>query len=84
MVSTQLPNFAAVQPVEVLRTNDYSEGPVVDHQGNLFFSHGQSITRMAPDGVATVWARTHAPNGHKSCRAASIWCATAGATPCCG
>src|SRR5437868_5164939 len=65
MVSTQLPDPAALAPVEVLRTNDYSEGPVVDREGNLYFSHGQSITRVTEDGSATEWARTHAPNGHK-------------------
>jgi gluconolactonase len=65
MESTQLPDPAAVQPVEVLRTNDYSEGPVVDHSGNLYISHGQTITRIAPDGTATDWTQTHAPNGHK-------------------
>ena len=38
------------EPVELLRTNDYSEGIVLDHQGNLYFSHGKIITRMRPDG----------------------------------
>src|SRR5205823_694177 len=52
-------------PVEVVRTNDYSEGPVVDRQGNIYFSHGSLITRVAPDGTATDWAGTKAPNGHK-------------------
>jgi len=65
MAMTPLPDPADVRPVEVLRTDDYSEGPVVDREGNLYFSHGQSITRVAPDGSSGEWARTHAPNGHK-------------------
>jgi gluconolactonase len=65
MTRTTLPDPAEVRPVEVLRTNDYSEGPVVDREGNLYFSHGQTITRLAPDGSADDWAQSPAPNGHK-------------------
>jgi gluconolactonase len=65
-VRADLPPEDAVQPVEVIRTNDYSEGVVVDHEGNLYFSHGRIITRVRPDGTgATTWAETGAPNGHK-------------------
>lgn len=61
-----LPPQDAVQPVEIIRTNDYTEGVVVDHEGNLYFSHGRIITRVRPDGTgATTWAETGAPNGHK-------------------
>jgi gluconolactonase len=61
-----LPPENAVRPVEVIRTDDYSEGVVVDHDGNLYFSHGKIITKMKPDGSgATTWAETGAPNGHK-------------------
>src|ERR1700687_5343245 len=65
MALTALPDPTEVKPVEVLRTNDYSEGPVVDRNGNIYFSHERLITRLAPDGSATEWARTTAPNGHK-------------------
>ncbi len=65
MNRTSLPDPAEVRPVEVLRTNDYSEGPVIDREGNLYFSHGQTITRVAPDGSASDWASLPAPNGHK-------------------
>jgi gluconolactonase len=54
-----------VRPVEVVRTGDYSEGVVVDHEGNLYFSHEKVVTRVAPDGKASTWAETGAPNGHK-------------------
>jgi gluconolactonase len=65
-VAPDLPPDVAVRPVEVVRTGDYSEGVVVDHDGNLFFSHGKVITKTTPDGKhPETWAETGAPNGHK-------------------
>jgi gluconolactonase len=64
-VGGDLPAETAVKPVEVTRTNDYSEGVVVDHAGNLYFSHEKVITVVQPDGVTRSWAETGAPNGHK-------------------
>ena len=62
-----LPANFAVQPVEVVATGDYSEGVVVDHQGNLFFSHGKIVTKVYAAGPkkTDTWAETGAPNGHK-------------------
>ena len=60
-----LPPAENAKPVEVVRTDDYSEGVVVDHAGNLYFSHGKILTKVTPDGTATTWAETGAPNGHK-------------------
>ena len=37
-----LPSAEAVQPVEIVRTNDYSEGVVIDHEGNIYFSSGDA------------------------------------------
>jgi gluconolactonase len=54
-----------VKPVEVVKTGDYSEGVVLDHDGNLYFSHEKLITIVKPDGSSRVWAETGAPNGHK-------------------
>ena len=65
MPITPLPDPSSIQPVEFVRTNDYSEGAVVDREGNLYFSHGKIITKVTPDGQATDWAETGAPNGHK-------------------
>jgi gluconolactonase len=64
-LGADLPREDAVKPVEVVRTGDYSEGVVVDHDGNLYFSHGEVITKVSPDGKSEVWAKTGAPNGHK-------------------
>ncbi len=64
-VTADLPAETAVKPVEVTRTGDYSEGVVVDHSGNLYFSHDKVITLVDPGGAARVWAETGAPNGHK-------------------
>src|SRR5437868_6560380 len=61
-----LPPEIAVKPVEIVRTGDYSEGVVVDHEGNLYFSHGKVITKTTPDGKhVETWAETGEPNGHK-------------------
>jgi gluconolactonase len=54
-----------VTPAEVVRTGDYSEGVVVDHEGNLYFSHQKIVTRVTPDGKTSTWAETGSPNGHK-------------------
>ncbi|MBX6312939.1 MAG: SMP-30/gluconolactonase/LRE family protein [Isosphaeraceae bacterium] len=66
LIGADLPAEKEVKPVEVFRTGDYSEGVVVDHQGDLYFSHGKIITKIRPDGShAETWAETGAPNGHK-------------------
>lgn len=64
-LDSALPDPAAVKPEQVVRTNDYSEGAVVDWDGNVYFSHGKAITKVTPNGSATEWASTGAPNGHK-------------------
>jgi gluconolactonase len=61
----ELPAEAKVTPIEVVRTGDYTEGVVVDHQGNLYFSHEKIVTKVTPDGKVTTWAETGSPNGHK-------------------
>jgi gluconolactonase len=63
--AADLPPAETITPAEVLRTGDYSEGVVVDHEGNLYFSHGKIITKLTPDGKASTWAETGNPNGHK-------------------
>lgn len=61
-----LPANTSVKPVEIILTHDYTEGIAVDHDGNLYFSHGEVITKVNPDGnKATTFAKTGAPNGHK-------------------
>ena len=61
----ELPTENELKPVEMVRTNDYTEGVVVDHEGNLYFSHEKIVTKVTPDGKASTWAETGAPNGHK-------------------
>jgi gluconolactonase len=63
--AADLPPEQGAKPVEVVRTNDYTEGVVVDHDGNLYFSHEKIVTRVTPEGKATTWAKTGSPNGHK-------------------
>lgn len=54
-----------VVPVEVARTDTYSEGPVFDKNGNLYVSHDRFISRISPDGDVEIWAETGDPSGHK-------------------
>ena len=61
----ELPPESTVTPAEVVRTGDYTEGVVVDHEGNLYFSHEKIVTKVTPDGKASTWAQTGSPNGHK-------------------
>ena len=61
----ELPRDDSVKPTVIVRTSDYSEGVVVDHEGNLYFSHGKIVTKVTPEGRATTWTATGAPNGHK-------------------
>ncbi|MDB5349926.1 MAG: gnl 2 [Planctomycetota bacterium] len=66
-LAADIPPESAVKPVEVVRTGDYSEGVVVDHEGNLYFSHGKIVTKVYAKGPkkTDTWAETGAPNGHK-------------------
>lgn len=64
-LASELPAEDQVKPVPVLITNDYTEGVVVDHDGNLYISHGKIVTKVAPDGKASTWADPGQPNGHK-------------------
>lgn len=43
----------------------YTEGPVVDKEGNYYFTTlaGASIMKLSPTGVITTWAQTPCPNG---------------------
>jgi gluconolactonase len=52
-------------PVEFARSEEFSEGPVFDYEGNLFFTHGRFVTRVKPDRSRAVWAETSGANGHK-------------------
>ena len=67
VIPADLPPEADVKPVEVVKTGDYSEGVVVDHDGNLYFSHGKIVTKVYASGPkkSDTWAETGAPNGHK-------------------
>ena len=62
---SSLPPSHAIKPAEVYRTGDYSEGVVIDHEGNVYFSHSKIITKVPVSGQPYIWAQTGAPNGHK-------------------
>lgn len=52
----------------VASTDEFSEGPVFDSRGNLFFTHGRFVSRVRPDGGQEVWTETEGANGHKVLR----------------
>jgi gluconolactonase len=62
-----LPPESAVSAVKVAQVPGYSEGVVFDPSGHAYISdvYNGKIYRVTPEGEATVWAETGAPNGHK-------------------
>ena len=54
-----------VNPIEIARVPTYTEGVVVDHDGNLYVSHADHISKITPEGELSLWAQTPSPNGHK-------------------
>jgi len=65
MNSFPLPQPATIKPTRILSLEHYSEGPVIDVKGNLYISHGISISKLNLENTITTWARSTAPNGHK-------------------
>lgn len=53
------------QPVLVAEVEEFTEGPVFDAAGALFFTHGRFVSRIDPDGSREVWCETSGANGHK-------------------
>lgn len=60
-----LPPQSKASLLEVIRTEQYTEGVVVDYEDNIYFSHGEEIIIIEPDGSSRVWAKPGDPNGHK-------------------
>ncbi|HJU53126.1 MAG TPA: SMP-30/gluconolactonase/LRE family protein [Pyrinomonadaceae bacterium] len=63
----ELPADNQAKLVKVVEVPGYSEGVVFDRAGNAYISdvYNGTIHRVTPDGQASVWAKTGAPNGHK-------------------
>ena len=57
----------AAEPVEIARTATFTEGPVFDGRGTLFFSHREGISQLTPDGKQSEWVRDGEAgfHGHK-------------------
>ncbi len=57
----------ASEPVEVARTRTFTEGPVFDRDGSLFFTHNEGIAKLTPKGELLDWVKDAEPgfNGHK-------------------
>ncbi|MBM3785359.1 MAG: SMP-30/gluconolactonase/LRE family protein [Acidobacteria bacterium] len=54
-------------PVEVARTRTFSEGPVFDRNGDLYFSHNEGISVLRASGELALWRADegYGYNGHK-------------------
>lgn len=63
----ELPADNQAKLTKVVEVPGYSEGVVFDRAGNAYISdtNNGTIHRVTPDGRASVWAKTGAPNGHK-------------------
>jgi len=64
----ELPPAYMISPTQVLQSDKYSEGVVIDRQNNLYFSQTKAgtITILAPDGSRPrIWAKVPGANGHK-------------------
>ena len=57
----------AQEPVEIARSKTFTEGPVFDRQGNLYFSHREGIYKLTPKGELIDWVQDAEAgfNGHK-------------------
>ena len=55
----------APEPELLVETEEFSEGPVFDADGNLFFTHGRFVSKISPTGDLTRWLETEGANGHK-------------------
>jgi len=62
-----LPPESGVSAVKVAEVPGYTEGAVVGADGSVYVSdvYNGIIYRVGAGGVAEVWAKTPAPNGHK-------------------
>lgn len=67
LFNTTLPPAHLVTPKLVLKSQKYSEGVVIDREGNLYFCETKAgtITVLAPDGSRRLWAKVLGANGHK-------------------
>src|SRR5215210_3827636 len=59
------PSFASAQQPEIATTMAFTEGPVVDRDGNVYFTElvFQRIMKLTPKGVLTVF-REHSNNAN--------------------
>ncbi|MEH2354017.1 SMP-30/gluconolactonase/LRE family protein [Nostoc sp.] len=63
----RLPPAYLISPIKVLQSDKYSEGIVLDGEGNLYFSQTKAgtITVVTSEGLTKIWATLPGANGHK-------------------
>ena len=64
-IALLIPSLAASQAAEIATTVAFTEGPVVDRDGNVYFTElvFQRIMKLTPQGVLTVF-REHSNNAN--------------------
>lgn len=62
-----IPADGEVELTALFKGAHYTEGPVVDAEGNVYFTTltGGKIMKLDPAGIASVWAETSCPNGQR-------------------
>ncbi|OKH53641.1 gluconolaconase [Scytonema sp. HK-05] len=65
--TTPQPSAYLVKPIQIFKSPKYSEGVVIDREGNLYFSETKAgtITVLPPITSPRVWAKVEGANGHK-------------------
>lgn len=67
LVAVALLAFGQPRSIEVAKSPTFTEGPVLDRDGNLFFSHNHGIFKLAPGRKPVEWITDSEAgfNGHK-------------------
>jgi gluconolactonase len=65
LVAAALALLGCQRPELLVETAEFSEGPVFDSNGNLYFTHGRFVSKLTPGGELSVWLETQGANGHK-------------------
>ena len=65
--NTNVFSQSEITPVEICRTQTYSEGPIFDKEGNIYISESYRgpVIKITPEGDTTTWTVLEEPNGHE-------------------
>lgn len=65
--STEVFSQNQLKPIEIGRTQTYSEGPIFDKEGNIYISESYRgpVIKITPEGDTSTWTVLEEPNGHE-------------------